>query len=343
MSSRFNPLFTRPLTRQLTGQSVGVARGSHYSWFGSRFGIAALALGTMLASFASTGCDELSARREIQKGDKSYGQARFREAVKHYETALSKSDIQIGHHNAGLAYYRLFTPGDPSEENKKWAENSTSHFLKYLGDNPSDKRVIDLITQIWLDSDQYERAIAYWKKVLANSPNDPGVLARLADVNRAAGKYEVAIEWLKKRVAAETTDAGRMKGYTDIANVQYARLTNSGLVDADRLAVADSALVALSKATALNPDNAQLAGLTAVIFQLRALSHGASWARNVDAASQRYFNLLARKKSGALSNKKSGKSDGKSGNHSEDSSGNKSSGNKMANPDAKHPDKAEQK
>ncbi len=331
MSLRFNPLLTTQSPRQLTGQSVSVARGSRYSWFG----VAALVLGTLLAGIASTGCDELSARREIQKGDKSYGQARFRDAVKHYEAALSKSDIQIGHHNAGLAYYRLFTPGDPSEENKKWAEKSTSHFLKYLGDNPTDKRVIDLITQIWLDSDQYERAIAYWKKVLANSPNDPGVLARLADVNRAAGKYEVAIEWLEKRVAMETTDSGRMKGYTDIANVQYARLTNSGLVDDDRLAVADSALVALSKATTLNPDNAQLAGLTAVIFQLRALSHGASWARNVEAASQRYFNLLARKKSGV-----SGK---KSGNHSKDPSGTRS-GNKTTHPDAKQtPDKAEQK
>ena len=256
------------------------------------------------AMLFSTGCDELSARREIQKGDKSYGQARYREAVDYYENALTMAELEIGHHNAGLAYYRLFTPGDPSEENKKWAENSTSHFLKYLEDNPNDKRVIDLITQIWLDSDQYELAIDYWKKVLANNPNDPGVLARLADVNRAAGKYKVAIEWLEKRVAAETDEAGKVKGYTDIANVQYARLTNSGLVDAERLAVADSALVALHKAKQLNPDNAQLSGLTAVVFQLRALSHGASWARTVEAASQRYFNLEARQKSGALSPKK---------------------------------------
>ncbi len=264
--------------------------------FGSNTAKATLCAVSAMLLF-SAGCEELSARRGIQKGDKAYGQARYTEAVKHYEEALEKSNLEIGQHNAGLAYYRLFTPGGQEAENKTYAEKATEHFLAYLESNPNDKRVIDLLTQIWLDSDQYDKALDYWKKVLANNPNDPGVLARLADVNRAAGNYEEAIGWLHKRVDVETDDGGKVKAYMDIANVQYSRLTNSSLVDEERLAVADSALAALNNAIKINPDNAQLYGLTAVVFQFRAQGHGASWARLVEGASQRHFNLVARKQS----------------------------------------------
>ena len=264
---------------------------------------AAPVLLTVLAALAvtGTGCDELSARRGVQKGDKLYGQAKYHDAVEQYEEALAKSDLEVGHHNAGLAYYKIFT-GDPTakeDERKEYAEKSASHFLKYLESSPNDRRVIDLLTQIWIDSDQYQKAIDYWTKVLAKDPKDPGVLTRLADVNRKAGKFEVAVDWLNKRVEAEVDEAGKAGAYRDIASVQFSRLTRTDLVDEERMGVADSALKALGEAIKLNPDNPQLYGLTAGVFLYRSQAHGATWARTVDAASQRYYNLAARKTAAA--------------------------------------------
>lgn len=243
---------------------------------------------------ASVGCDAVSARRTIQKGDKLYTQAKYADAIEQYQQALAKSpDLAIGHHNMALAHYRLFTPGDPSAENKVHAEKSAEHFLKYLEDSPGDTKVIQLVTQVWLDSDQFEKALAYWEGIRAKSPDDPLVLARLADINRMAGRFDEALEFLRKRVELEPDDAGKVRGYLDIAQLQWSRLTKPELVDAERLQVADMGIEALQKATAINPANAQLQSLMGSLYQFRALAHGASWARTVEAAAQRYHQIEA--------------------------------------------------
>lgn len=248
----------------------------------------------LVVAFASTACDELSARRSIQKGDKLYGQAKFSDAIGKYEEALGKSpDLDVGHHNAALAYYRLFTPGDPSPENANYAAKAAEHFLAYLEKNSTDTKVITLLTQIWIDSEKFDTAIAYWESVRAKNPDDPIVLARLADINRLAGRFDKALEWLEKRVEVEKDEAGKVRGYVDIAQVQWSRLTNPDLVDAERLVVADSGLAALQKAWKINQDNQLIQSLMGSIYQFRSLAHGASWARVVEAAAQRYHQIRA--------------------------------------------------
>lgn len=252
------------------------------------------ALTAVLMALGAAGCDELSARRTIQKGDKLYTQAKYKEAIEKYEEALGKSpDLDIGHHNAALAYYRLFQPGDDSTENMGFAEASARHFLAYLEQNPKDTKVIQLLTQIWLDSEQFEKALAYWEGVRAKDSDNPVVLARLADINRLAGRHDKALEWLSKRVDMETDTAGKVRGFIDIAQLQWSRLTKPELVDEERLRVADSGIAALQKAYELNSENPQIQSLMGSLYQFRALAHGASWARTVDAAAQRYHQIKA--------------------------------------------------
>jgi tetratricopeptide (TPR) repeat protein len=256
--------------------------------------VTSLALVATLLAWGSAGCDEVSARRTIQKGDKLYTQAKYTDAIKQYEEALAKSpDLAIGHHNAALAHYRLFTPGDPSAENKVHAEKAADHFLAYLEHSPNDSKVIQLVTQIWLDSDQFEKALSYWERIRAEDPKNPLVLARLADINRMAGRFDKALELLAERVEVEPDEAGKVRGYLDIAQLQWSRLTKPELVDAERIEVADVGIAALQKAAEINKENAQLQSLMGSLYQFRALAHGASWARTVEAAAQRYHQIEA--------------------------------------------------
>jgi len=252
-----------------------------------RFALFAIAALIVLA-----GCDELSSRREIQQGNKLYLEGRYAKAIELYDAALARSPgLTIGHHNAGLAYHKLFQPGKETPENKHYAEKAAFHFTKYLEDESGDQKIISLLTTIWLDSDQYDKAIKYWGDILAKDPNSRDVIEKLANINRQAGDYDKALEWHRKRFDLETDPGAKVKALTDIAQMQWSRLQKPELVDVERVAVVDVGLAALQKAEQLDPKNAVVHSLIASLYQHRALAHGATWAKVIEAASQRYHQV----------------------------------------------------
>jgi tetratricopeptide (TPR) repeat protein len=251
------------------------------------------ALCVMLGAAAlSTGCQELESRRQIQRGNEHYNEGRYAKAVAEYEPALARTpELPIGHHNAGLAYFKLFEPGDDKPENMARAERAAAHLQVYLESNPGDAKIIALLTQVWLDSGQYEKALAYWEAELAKDPGNRDVLMKLANINRQAGRYDKALEWHYKRASLEGQTEGKVNAYLDIAQLQWSRLNKSDLVDAERVAVADSGIAALQKAEALDPKHPLVQSLLGSMFQHRGLGHGATWARLVETAAQRQHQL----------------------------------------------------
>jgi tetratricopeptide (TPR) repeat protein len=255
-------------------------------------GVFATAIVLAVGLLGTTGCEEIKSRREIQKGNRLYLEGRYRLAVEKYEAALARTpDLAIGQHNAGLAYYRMFQPGLETPDNKDVATRAADHFQTYLGSNPADRKIIGLLTTIWLDSGQYEKALAYWAAVLAKNPESRDVIEKLANINRQAGQYEKALEWHYKRADLEADAGGKIKAYLDIAQMQWSRLTRQDLVDHERIAVADVGIAALQRAEALDPDHAQVQSLLGSLYQFRSLAHHASWARAVETASQRHHTV----------------------------------------------------
>lgn len=248
---------------------------------------ACAALASVLLGAA--GCEELTSRREIQDGNKLYAEGRYNKAVELYMDALQRTpDLPIGHHNAGLAYYKLFQPGVETKENRALAEKSAHHFMIYMESAPDDTKVRGLLTTIWLDSGQYDKALTYWTQVLAKNPQSRDVIEKLANINRQAGDYEKAREWHLKRVELEADNTGKVKAYYDIATMEWSRLQKPDLVDVERLAVADIGIAALQKAEQLEPKNSQVQSLMGSLYQHRSLGHGAHWAKWVETTSQKY-------------------------------------------------------
>ena len=239
------------------------------------------------------GCEEFTARRKIQKAGKLYNEGRFAKAAELYEEALAVApDLNIAHHNAGLAYSKLFKPGDESPENLKWADKSTEHFGAYLKSNPDDGPIIGMMTRIWMDAGQYKKALVYWGDELAKDPDNGEVLEILASINRQAGDWETAIEWHYKQADAVHEINAKVDVYLLIAKVVWHRLSKRDKILAwERLKVADIGIAAMAKALELDPGDErsmELHGYTASIFEFRALAHGASWARAADRASTQY-------------------------------------------------------
>ncbi len=255
----------------------------------SAFNAAIAACAALVAAILGTGCDELKSRRQIQEANKMYAEGRYSKAAETYNEALQRTPtLPIGHHNAGLAYYKLFQPGVETKENRALAEKSASHFITYLQSAPDDQKVIGLLTTIWLDSGQYEKALEYWSQVLAKNPQDLSVIEKLANINRQAGNHDKAREWHLKRVEIEPATGGKVKAYMDIATMELGRLLKPDLVDGDRMMVVDIGLTALQAAEKLDPKHALVQSYMGTFYQHRALSHGAHWAKGLEAALQRY-------------------------------------------------------
>lgn len=170
-------------------------------------------------------------------------------------------------------------------ETPQLAEAAANNFQIWLAANPKDDDTRKQMTQVWIDSSNFQLAIDYWTKVLADKPNDPEVMGALAGINLKAGDWRTSIEWYIKVAAASPDPSNKIAAYQFIGNVAWSKLNSKSLSAAETIELADRGLGALQKAAELSPKNPKLFGLQASIYNFRALSHGASLAAAIDRAS----------------------------------------------------------
>jgi tetratricopeptide (TPR) repeat protein len=268
----------------------------------TRFGLLSFAVVVALA-MSATGCDEISARRKVQEANDKYKNGRYEEARDLYEGALEASpDLTIAHHNLGVTYYRLMTRGDDSPENQAIAAKATEHLLHFLEHgSPAEKEqnlIRKLVTEIWVDSGQVEKALAFWETEHNARPKDTSVIEQLADLEYKRGEWRKAIEWLDKSVAVAETPEAKASAFGQIGTLCFLRLLSGKdtIQGSERVALADTGIAAIQKATELQPKNMQYVSTLASLNQQRAFASGSRIGFHIDlAAHQNYmrvFNVL---------------------------------------------------
>jgi tetratricopeptide (TPR) repeat protein len=170
-------------------------------------------------------------------------------------------------------------------ENATLADMSAKHFESWLTANPTDTETRGLMTQVWLDASQYDKALEYWNGLLQQKPNDPEIMGSLAGINLKAGDWRKSIEWYNKVADATTDVSAKVAAYQFIGNVAWSKLNSRSLSGPDSVELADRGIGALQKAAQLQPDNPKPVGLQASLFNFRGSAHGASWAGSIDRAS----------------------------------------------------------
>lgn len=165
------------------------------------------------------------------------------------------------------------------------AELAADHFQKWLAANPKDDETRKLMTQVWIDGEQFQLAIDYWEGLLAKKPGDSEIMGNLAGINLKSGDWRKSIEWYLKVAAAATDQAQKISAFQFIGNVAWSKLNSKSLTGPDTMELADFGIGALQKAAELNPKNPKLFGLQASIYNFRAMAQGASWAAALDRAS----------------------------------------------------------
>lgn len=102
---------------------------------------AAVLAGAM--ALLGTGCDYLKARDHLNKGVAAMKTAKYKDATEHFKEAISLDpDWEVPKLYLATAYLSQWIPGAESAENKEFASQARTGFLKVLEEKPDDKNAL---------------------------------------------------------------------------------------------------------------------------------------------------------------------------------------------------------
>src|SRR5581483_8854184 len=131
-------------------------------------------IGIGLVVLASAGCSKLRARDQLNKGVLSYKNAKYEEAIDHFQTAVSLDPSLL---NARLylatAYAQQYIPGADVPDNNKMAEQAIDQYKEVLNRDPKNINSVKGIAYLYLQMKKFDQAKEYYRKATELDPNDP--------------------------------------------------------------------------------------------------------------------------------------------------------------------------
>ena len=130
-----------------------------------------------LAILSSVGCGKLRARDQLNKGVTAYKNAKYEEAIDHFQqsVALDPSLINAKMYLA-TAYAQQYIPGADTPDNNKMAEEAIKQYQSVLDMNPArDQKVNSAkgIAYLYLNMKKFDDAKKYYRMAADIDPNDP--------------------------------------------------------------------------------------------------------------------------------------------------------------------------
>lgn len=238
----------------------------------ARIPVTAALLALMLISV--TGCNRLKARDQLTKGVAAFKNARYEEAVNHFQTAI---DLDPNYETAKLylatSYSYQVVPNLDTPENLKLAQKALDGFRAILEKDPNDLTALKQMASIYFNIKKLDEAKEYQKKVIAINPND------------AEAHYTVGVvNWMQAYKNAITILAA--DGLTDDGNgnVKKSKAACLKLQQANT-ALVEEGLKFLLRAVELNPNYDDAMQYLNLTFRRRAdLACGDDAARKADLA-----------------------------------------------------------
>ena len=134
--------------------------------------LALVAAGLML--FSTTGCERLRARDQLNKGVLAYKNARYEEAINHFQQAVQLDPSLL---NARLylatAFAQQYIPGADAPDNNKMAEQAIDQYKEVLQRDPKNVNSVKGIAYLYLQMKQFDKAKEFYRKATELDPNDP--------------------------------------------------------------------------------------------------------------------------------------------------------------------------
>ncbi len=135
-----------------------------------------VALGVALTGMvlSMSGCQQLEARDQLNKGVDAYKSAHYEEAIGHFQRATELDPtLSMAKAYLATALAQNIVPGETTPENLKTANQAIAIYKEVLDKNPSDVNSIKRIAGIYYNINDFENAKIWQKKVLDVDPKDP--------------------------------------------------------------------------------------------------------------------------------------------------------------------------
>jgi tetratricopeptide (TPR) repeat protein len=127
-----------------------------------------------LMLFSATGCNKLRARDQLNKGVQAYKNAKYEEAIDHFQQAVSLDPTLL---NARLylatAFAQQYIPGVDNADNTKFADQAIDQYKAVLERDPKSVNSVKGIAYLYLQMKKFDKAKEYYRKATELDPNDP--------------------------------------------------------------------------------------------------------------------------------------------------------------------------
>ena len=186
----------------------------------------AVALAGMVLSMS--GCNQLAARDQLNKGVIAYKGARYEEAIDHFQKATQLDPkLPMAKTYLATALAQNVVPGMDTPENLKTAQQAISIFQEVLAKDPSDVNSLKQIAGIYYSIKKFDDAKLWQKKVLAVDPKDPEAAYTIGVIDWTLA-HEIA---LKELQANGATDDGAGNAKAPKKAMESIKTENASLVE----------------------------------------------------------------------------------------------------------------
>ncbi len=257
-------------------RAATLSRGQYFRLRGM---VPALALVLAVSSF---GCDELSARRQIQKGNRLYQQKKLPEAATAFQKALSTAPkLQTAQYNLALTQLEMGNLAESRDARKAYLKEALKNFESYLEMYPEDMGVEKWVVRLWEDTGSYDKAIAFWKKQLESNPTSTEAMREIAIYYAGSGDWEQSANWLTKEAAVAPTQDGSLDAFEKLAGVLLNRIRKSNNLF-ERRRMADMGVGAMDIALKKFPESIDILTYQVNFLHARGQASGAAWSMAID-------------------------------------------------------------
>ena len=140
-----------------------------------RKGFIAAATAAML--FATTGCNKLMARDELNKGVQAYKASKFESAIEHFKNAINRDpNLAVAKLYLATACVAQYVPGGDTPENLRYADCAIQQYQNVLDEPGAPKATQVLSTKglasLYFNMKKFDQAKDYDKKAITLDPQD---------------------------------------------------------------------------------------------------------------------------------------------------------------------------